>query len=278
MLVKLAYLHDVDATSLLMLRMLISLPFFIGLLIYFGRNDSNSFAQLKRHKWSIMLLGLMGYYIASLLDLVGLQYIDASLERIIIFIYPTFVIILSYLFLGQKAKFSQLIAILLAYLGIMIAFYGNMAINQGQQLALGGTFVIGSAFFYSIYLVGSQAIITKINSRVYNAAAMITACIAILVHNAVINGFNLLEFSMWVYIYAFLMAILATVLPSFLIVEGIKIIGANNSSIIGTIGPVATIVLATLLLGEHLNSTQIIGSALVIGGVLYLVMHKTKKT
>lgn len=255
-----------------------SLPFFIGLLIYFGRRDHNSFVQLKQHRSSIFLLGLMGYYIASFLDLVGLQYIDASLERIIIFIYPTFVIILSYLFLGQKAKLSQLIAILLAYLGIMIAFYGNMAVNEGQQLVLGGTLVIGSAFFYSIYLVGSQAIIAKMNSRVYNAAAMITACIAILIHNAIMNGFNLFEFSMWVYIYAMLMAILATVLPSFLIVEGIKIIGANNSSIIGTIGPVATIVLATLLLGEHLNSTQIIGSALVIAGVLYLVIHKTKKT
>ena len=113
-----------------------------------------------------MLLGLMGYYVASLLDLVGLQYIDASLERIIIFIYPTFVVILSYLFLGEKAKFSQLIAIILAYLGITIAFYGNMAINQEQQLVLGGALVIGSAFFYSLYLVGSQAIIAKMNSRV----------------------------------------------------------------------------------------------------------------
>lgn len=261
-----------------MLRMLIALPFFIGLLIHFGRQDNNSFVELKRHSGKIILLGLMGYYVASYLDLVGLQYIDASLERIIIFIYPTFVIILSYLFLGQKAKVSQLIAILLAYIGIMIAFYGNMAINQDQRLVLGGGLVIGSAFFYSIYLVGSHAMIAKMNSRVYNAAAMITACMAILIHNALINGFNLFDFTLWVYIYAFLMAILATVLPSFMIVEAIKIIGANNCSIIGTIGPVATIILATILLGEHLNMTQMLGSALVIVGVLYLIMHKTKKT
>ena len=257
--------------------MLMSLPFFIGLLIYFSSTENESIIQLKRHKWSIVLLGLMGYYVASLLDLVGLQYIDASLERIIIFIYPTFVVILSYLFLGEKAKFSQLIAIILAYLGITIAFYGNMAINQEQQLVLGGALVIGSAFFYSLYLVGSQAIIAKMNSRVYNAAAMTTACLAILIHNALINGFNLFDFSMWVYIYALMMAILATVLPSFLIVEGIKIIGANNNSIIGTIGPVATIILATMLLGEHLNGTQLIGSALVIAGVLYLVISKLKR-
>jgi len=220
----------------------------------------------------------MGYYIASYLDLVGLLYIDASLERIIIFIYPTFVIILSYLFLGQKAKMSQLIAILLAYLGITIAFYGNRSINQDQQLVLGGALVIGSAFFYSLYLVGSQAIISKMNSRVYNAAAMIVACLAILIHNALINGFNLLEFTMWVYLYALMMAVLATVLPSFFIVEGIKLIGANNSSIIGTTGPIATIILANIFLGEQLNLTQILGSAIVIAGVLFLVKNKTAKT
>ena len=183
---------------------------------------------------------------------------------------------MSYYFINQKTTLNQILAIVISYLGIVIAFYGNLSINPSPQLYSGTALVIGSAFFYSIYLVGSQATLGKMNSRIYNAAAMITACIAIIVHNSILNGLNLFNFSIEVYLYAILLAVFATVIPSFLIVEGIKIIGANNSSIIGTIGPVSTIILATLLLGEQLNNTQLIGSAIVILGVLYLVISKNR--
>jgi len=276
-LVKLAYQHDVDATSLLMLRMLFALPFFIGLLIYFKGITKQGIDRLSSYKWRIIILGLCGYYLASYLDLLGLEFIDASLERIIIFIYPTFVILLSYYFLKQSTTFNQILAIVISYIGIVIAFYGNLSINPSPQLYSGAVLVIGSAFFYSIYLVGSQSTLAKMNSRIYNAAAMITACLVILIHNSILNGFNVFDFSIEVYLYAILLALFATVIPSFLIVEGIKIIGANNSSIIGTIGPVSTIILATLLLGEHLNATQLFGSAVVILGVLYLILYRNKK-
>ena len=252
-LVKLAYQHNVDATPLLMLRMLFALPFFIGLLIYFKGISTQGVKQLSIYKWRIIILGLCGYYIASYLDLLGLEFIDASLERIIIFIYPTFVILLSYFFLNQKTTFNQILAIIISYLGIVIAFYGNLSINPSPELYSGAILVVGSAFFYSIYLVGSQSTLTKMNSRIYNAAAMIVACMAILIHNSLLNGFNFYDFSIEVYFYAMLLALIATVIPSFMIVEGIKIIGANNSSIIGTIGPVSTILLATALLGEQLK-------------------------
>lgn len=275
-LVKLAYKYDVDATSLLMLRMLFSLPFFIGLYLYFKRKSPESTVTLRSYKWHVIVLGLMGYYIASYLDLSGLQYIDASLERIILFLYPTLVVIISFIALKKPATTAQVIAIIITYIGIVLAYAGNYQVSDNPNQLHGSILIIGSAFFYAIYLVGSQQIITKVNSKMYNASAMITACLAILIHNALINGFNLFTFSVEVYIYALMIAMIATVIPSFLIVEAIKIIGANNSSIIGTIGPVSTITLAVLLLGERLSLTQIFGSLIVISGVLFLILNKNK--
>ena len=128
-LVKLAYQYDVDATSLLMLRMLFSLPFFIGLFFYFRGIFQESISILIEKKWHIIILGLMGYYIASFLDLTGLQYVDASLERIILFIYPTLVVIISFFALKVPASWTQVVAIIITYIGIIVAYLGLSLIH-----------------------------------------------------------------------------------------------------------------------------------------------------
>lgn len=276
-MVKLAYQHDIDTTSLLMLRMLFSLPFFLFIAIKSISKDHSLITQIKTNKIGLLTFGLLGYYIASYLDLEGLHFIDASLERIIIFIYPTLVVIISYVWLKQRVTLSQLVAIIICYLGIVIAYRGNLVVGSSDATLKGSLFVIGSALTYSIYLVGSQRMVTKMNSKIYNAVAMSIACFAIIIHNAITNGFNLFSFPYEIYMIALMIAAFATVIPSFLIVEGIKILGANTSSIIGSIGPISTIILAHFILGERINTTQWIGTLIVISGVMYILLSKNVK-
>jgi len=275
-LVKLAYQYDVDTVSLLMLRMLFSLPFFLVIGWISIRQAPDKAQTLVQHKWKVIILGLLGYYIASYLDLEGLHYIDASLERIILFIYPTLVVILSFMIYKIRIKRIQIAAILITYVGIIVAFRGNISGVDLTHTYRGAGLVLLSASSYSIYLVGTGDLSGRIGTKVYNSAAMAIAAIAIITHNHVIHGFNLLSFEREVYGYALLISILATVIPSYLIVEGIRIIGANNSSIIGSIGPVSTIIMAVILLGEQISLMQGIGSIIVILGVLLILYSKSK--
>jgi drug/metabolite transporter (DMT)-like permease len=275
-LVKLTYQYDIDTTSFQMLRMLFSLPFFLSVAINLLSRNKQNLPLLKTYKYQLLVYGLLGYYIASYLDLEGLQYINASLERIIMFIYPTVVAILSFFWLKKKITGIQVISIFVCYLGILIAYKGNLAIEDNDKIMRGSLFVLGSAITYSIYLVGSQQMVGKMDSRLYNSVAMCIACFSIIIHNALENGFNLFDFRWEIYGYAFLTATIGTVIPSYMIVAGIKIIGANRSSIIGTIGPISTIILATIFLNESIGMTQLIGTLIVIGGVLFLILSKSE--
>lgn len=272
-IVKLAYQYDIDSASLLMLRMLFALPFFIVIAGLSIKKQPKALQSLEK-PWLLVLMGIMGYYLASLFDLAGLQYVDAGLERIILFTYPTIVLLLSYFWLKEKITIQQVLAILITFIGIGIAFTGNVSIHDTNDTLKGTGLVLLAALTYAIYLVGSQKIVAQISSKLYNSLAMIIASFAILIHNSLINGWNLLNFAAPVYAYAFLMSVLSTIIPSFMIVEGIRIIGAKKSSIIGTIGPICTIVLAAVFLGETVNATQWIGTLVVIGGILFLMLKK----
>ena len=276
-LVKLAYQYDVDAVSLLMLRMLFSLPFFLVIGIVTLRKSKSSQTNLKKNIWKVTILGLLGYYLASYLDLEGLRYIDASLERIILFIYPTLVIVFSYLIYKVPIRRIQIIAIAIAYLGIFIAYRANTNVSQSAEIITGAIYVLGSAVAYSLYLVGTGDLSIKLGTKVYTSISMAIAGLAIILHNSLINGFNLFDFVPGVYIYAFLISIIGTVIPSYLIVEGIRRIGANNSSIIGSIGPISTIILAIIFLGEKISLIQGLGSVIVIVGVVLVILSKDPK-
>lgn len=276
-LVKLAYQYDIDAVSLLMLRMLFSLPFFLIIGLTSLRKNESSQVILKENIWKVAILGLLGYYIASYLDLEGLQYIDASLERIILFIYPTLVIIFSYLIYKIPIKRIQIVAIIITYVGIAIAYKANMSVSQNELIITGALFVLGSAVAYSLYLVGTGDLSIKLGTKIYTSISMSIAALAIIVHNSLVNGFNLFDFEYEVYFYALLISILSTVIPSYLIVEGIRRIGANNSSIIGSVGPISTIILAIIFLGEEISLIQGLGSVIVIVGVVLVILSKDPK-
>ena len=273
-LVKLAYNYDIDSVSLLNLRMLFALPIFVGIAIHKFSQDRTKVNLALEYKWSIILFGFLGYYIASLADLEGLKFIDASLERVIIFIYPTLVVLLSYFFLKKRITRVQLYAIIATYIGVVIALSGNMAVASSENFTRGILLVLLSAFTYAIYLIGSGMVAPKMGTRIYNSLSMTVAALAIIVHNALLHGFNILEFPWEVYLIAFLISTLSTVIPSFMIVEGIRILGASKTSIIGTIGPISTIILASFILQEDIHAIQWIGSILVIVSVVFVLVKK----
>ena len=272
--VKLAYQYDVDAVSLLMLRMAFSLPFFIVIGIIALRQMYPGGERPSFSLWKIALLGMTGYYVASYFDLEGLRFIDASLERIILFTYPTIVVLMNLFIYKERLSFIQSTAILIAYVGIVISFWGNLNVTDQELTIKGGVLVFISSIAYSAYLVGTGQVAPKVGSRIYNSIAMTFAALAIITHNFILHGFNLFDFHPAVYTYALLISIVSTVLPSYIIVEGIRIIGANNSSIIGSVGPISTITLAVIFLGEQINPTQALGSVIVILGVLLILLRK----
>ena len=272
--VKLAYRHDVDALSLLMLRMLFALPLFLVLGIWQNTSTEGGSEIIKRYKWRLIGLGLLGYYIASYFDLKGLELIDASLERMILFLYPTVVVFLSFLIYKVQIKRSQVIAICIGYLGMYLVFQGNAGSHASKSVLEGSLLVLISTITYSLYLVGTGELSKKLGSVIYNSITMTIAALAIIIHNTIFHGFNLFDFTPPVYLYALAISIISTVIPSYLIVEGIRIVGANHSSILGFVGPVSTIILAIVILGEQISAVQAVGSMVVFGAVVFTVIQK----
>lgn len=275
-LIKLAYEHEIDSLSLLGLRMLFSLPFFI-VILFFGKKNK-IITPIKKADWFKMAaVGITGFYGASYLDFIGLQYISASLERLILYVYPTLVLIISAVFLRKKITQIQLYALILTYMGIALIFSGKISPVGNTNILLGGTFVFFAALTYAMYLVGSGQLLPRIGTRRFTSYSMIAASIVVLSHNTFANGFNLLSYPTDIYFIALGMAVFATVLPTFMISEGIRIIGANNASILGAIGPVSTIVLAYFFLGERLYPIQWLGTLVVISGILLITLNKNKQ-
>lgn len=222
-----------------------------------------------------MFFGLIGYYLASYFDFVGLKYIKASLERIILFVYPTIVIVLNKLFFRQPITKIQVLAIFLSYLGIVFAFADEVNIS-GQNVYLGGFFVLLSAITYASYLVGSGWLIPKFGVIKFTAYAMLVSCFCVFIHFSFIWKMDLFTLPWQVYLLGFLIAFFATVIPSFLVSASIKIISSSNFAIVAGIGPISTIILASVFLNENLTLLQFFGALLVIIGIL-ITSKKAKK-
>ena len=271
-MVKMAYEYNVDALSLLLFRMLFALPFYLMVLWKLPRLPIDRLGS--RDYWFLLLFGFLGYYVSSYLDFLGLQYIKASLERIILFVYPTLILIISRIFLKVKITSWQVLAIGITYIGIVITFWEELGLTQSDQLWLGGGLVFMAAITYATYLVGSGWLIPKFGSVRFTAYAMIIACTCVIIHYGLFNETDIFSFRKEVYLLGIAMAILATVLPSFLVSEAIKHIGASNFGIIGSLGPISTIILANIFLDEKMTVIQIVGTVIVIGGVFILARKK----
>jgi drug/metabolite transporter (DMT)-like permease len=248
--------------------MIFSLPFY--LIAAFVTSNKKGNIRMSGRQWLyVVLLGLFGYYLSSLFDFLGLQYISAGLERLILFLYPTFAVLINVYFFKQKMSGGQKIALLLTYVGIAVAYYGELNIDMGNpDFYLGSFLVFICAVTYSIYIAGSGKIIPYIGSTKFTAFAMLAATAGIFIHFVIKGNINTLRFTPAVWQYGVLLAIVATVIPSFMLSVGLKRIGANNVAIISAIGPVSTIVQAHYFLGEKIFAEQVLGTSLVIAGVL----------
>lgn len=268
-LIKLAYGYGAHITPLILLtlRMLFSLPFFVTAIFVFERRCQ---APLTRNdKLHLLGLGIIGFYLAAYLDFVGLSYISASLERLILLLYPTLVVLLSALLFRRAISGGEVAALLISYLGIVIVFAQELTL-AGDDIMLGSAFIFGSALAYAIYLIGSGVMVKRIGAMRFTAYAMTIACVVTLIHFAVVFDSAIVALPREVYALALIMAIISTVIPAFLMNAGIHRIGANPASIISAMGPVMTLVLAYLFLDEKLTGAQLLGALLVMIGVLVI--------
>lgn len=222
------------------------------------------------------MIGVLGYYMASYLDFRGLSYISASLERLILFSYPVFVLLMSLLFLKKKITRAQILSILITYTGIAIIFYNRGGITAGdsKEIIIGTAFVFGSAFTYAGYLVATSSMVASVGSKRLTTYSLMVSCIAVIIHYGVSQPFDLFSYPIPVYLLSFGMAVFATVIPSFLINEAIKRIGAPTVAIIGSLGPVSTITLSMIFLGEMLTPVQFLGAFVIISGVVFITRNK----
>ncbi|HEX5024404.1 MAG TPA: DMT family transporter [Agriterribacter sp.] len=276
-IVKLAFKYtDMDALSLLALRMLFSLPFYMG--AAWMASSAKDAVPLTRRQWvAIICLGLFGYYLSSLFDFVGLQYVTAGLERLILFLYPTFAVLMNAIVFKQGVNRLQKIALLLTYSGIAIAYLGELRIDIDNPHFLWGSFLIFlCSITFAMYITGSGRIIPKIGATRFTAYAMLASTAGIFVHFALAGTMPPGGFSSVHWQYGLVLALMATVLPSFMVSAGMKRIGSNNVAIISAIGPVSTIVQAYFILGEPFFKEQLIGTVLVVAGVLLIGWKQPK--
>lgn len=269
-LIKLAYAADgqLDAITLLALRMLFALPMFLIAAVWHQKKSAEP--ALDKKQWGIVIiLGLMGYYIASYLDFLGLQTISAGLERLIIFSYPTFVVLFSALYYRRALTASVMIALGLSYIGILLVFIESLSLTS-TNIVLGSAYVLSSALIFSVFVMGSGVMVHRIGSVRFTAYTMTVASIATLTHFAFHHDLvrTISTIPLDVYVLSLIMAIFATVLPSFLMNNGIKKVGASSAAILSSVGPIITLALANSLLQETITNTQLLGTFFVLAGGL----------
>jgi drug/metabolite transporter (DMT)-like permease len=273
-IIKLAYRHGVDAVTLLTLRMIFSAPLF-AILAWWAVRDPAVTSLSGPDLRAVLALGLVGYYLASYFDFLGLQYITAALERLLLFIHPTFVLIISAMMFGRRITQRDVVAVVLSYLGIGLVF-GNDVLTQPGNVVLGSFWVLLSALFYAAYLIGSGRLVGRVGSLRFASYAGLVSCAGVIVHYLVVTADvrSILAQAAPVYWLAILMAVASTVLPIVLMSEGIRRIGASHASIIASVGPIATIFLGFAFLGEAITAIQLAGAGLVLAGVLAISMPR----
>jgi drug/metabolite transporter (DMT)-like permease len=265
-LIKLMYREGVDVFHVIALRMALALPFYLATLWYLYRQKNE--VRLTLRDWLVVSsLGILSYYISSMLDFWGLQYVTASVERLILYTYPTLILLFSACFLHKKITLVQYIAVGLTYVGVAIAFVAEQGLGHQQNFVLGATLIFLCAVTYAVYVVLTGEYVHRIGSVKFTAYAVIAATVPALVQSFIRDGLGAFDHTPAIYGMGFCMAVIATVMPTFMIVEGIRRVGAGNAGIFGFIGPVSTIVMAYFLLDEPITTLQLLGTAVVLAGV-----------
>ena len=262
-IVKLAYRHGVDAVTLIMYRMLFALPIFAVMAWWASRGK----APLTRKDWlGVLGLGLTGYYLASFLDFAGLAYISASLERLILYLNPTLVVMLGWVLYRRSITWGQAVGMLISYCGVVLVF-GHEANLQGTNAAWGTLLVFLSAVSYAIYLVYSGEMVRRLGSLRLVGLATTVACLLCLLQFVVLRPFSAAVVAPEVIWLSILNATLCTAAPVLMVMMAIERVGAGMTAQTGMVGPLSTILMGVWILGEPFTVWVAAGTALVITGI-----------
>ncbi|MDQ1813916.1 DMT family transporter [Massilia sp. CCM 9210] len=272
-LAKLMYRYQVDAVTVIAFRMLFSLPVFAAVALWKMRTEA---PLSPADRWRLVFLGVIGYYLSSYLDFLGLQFISVGLERLILFLTPTFVLLITSVFLKRHISRIEWLALLVSYCGIVLVFVHDLHGGAGStgRTSVGALLVLGSALSYAVYLLMSGEMVRRIGSLRLVAYAMCVSSVVCIGQFFVLRPVSMLVQPAAVYWYSLANGIFCTVLPVFMTMVAVQRIGASTASQAGMIGPVSTLFLGALVLGEPITAVQVGGTAMVLAGIYMLSKKK----
>ncbi|MEX5744875.1 DMT family transporter [Massilia sp. X63] len=271
---KLLYRYHIDAVSLIAFRMLFSLPVFAAVALWKMRTEP---PLGKQDRWRIVVLGLLGYYLSSYLDFLGLQHISVGLERLILFLTPTFVLLANVAIFKRRVRPVEWAALGLAYCGIVLVFVHDLAGGSGStrgSIFVGSLLVLGSAISYAVYLLGTGEMVRRIGSLRLVAYAMCVSSVACIAQFFLLRPASMLVQPAEVYWLSLVNGVFCTIFPVFMTMAAVQRIGAATASQAGMIGPVSTLFLGALVLGEPITGVQLAGTGLVLVGIYALSLKK----
>jgi drug/metabolite transporter (DMT)-like permease len=271
-LIKLSYAaHPVSPITLLFLRMALSLPFFLAIAWWLRKAEP----RLSARDWvAVASLGFLGYYAASFLDFIGLQWVGAGVGRLILYLFPTLVVLLSFFFLKKTPGIRQVLALVLSYAGIALVLSNQIA-AENRLFALGAALVFASALCYAVYLVAGSQMVRRVGSMRFTAYSTVVATVPAVLQFVLLEPMSALDLPAQVWGYAVVLATVSTVLPLFLQAEALNRIGANHFALLGAVGPVSVAVTSALGLDEPFTWVQALGGLLVILGVLLVSLKRS---
>ena len=267
---KLLYRHHLDAVTVIAFRMLFSVPFFAIMAWWHMRRGS---PLSSKDRWRILYLGFAGYYLSSMFDFLGLQFITAGLERLILFLTPSFVLLISSKILHKRISKLEWLALATSYGGIVLVFVHDLK-QGGTNVVLGAALVLGAAMAYSVYLILSGELVNRIGSLRLVSYAMCVSSVCCIGQFFILRPASLLVQPMPVYGLSLINAVFCTIFPVIMTMVAVKRIGASTASQAGMIGPVSTLFLGAWLLGEPITGWQLAGTALVLCGIYLLTQKK----
>jgi drug/metabolite transporter (DMT)-like permease len=267
--IKLAYAHGVSTEMLLSLRMLVALPVYLVILVTLLRREDKLRALLTpRIVLASMAVGILGYYLSSYLDFLGLNHVSAQYERLVLFTYPFFVLLFGVWFFGDRMLWGVVPAMLVSYSGLLVIFGWNLAINP-DGLVLGTLLVLGSAITFALYQHLAKRQMLVLGAGLFTCIGMSTAAVCAIAQNLIITGpVSYLTLTPQIWGYGLALGVLGTVLPSFLMNAGMARIGARATSSTAAFGPIVTIVIAVIVLSEPFTLFHALGTGLVLCGSL----------
>ena len=274
-IIKLAYRHGADATTLIALRMLVALPFFVVTAWYTRQGEPGQPSPWRKgDAWRIIALGLLGYYAASYLDFLGLKYISAGLERVILYLSPTVVLLLSVIYLRKKIGAVEYLALAVSYCGVLFVFWHDVSLAS-DNTALGAALVFAAAICYAVYLTAGGEMVRRLGSIRMTSWASLVSCIACISQGLLVDANALLTQQLPVYGLSVFNGVFCTVLPVFMTMMAVERVGSTVASQTSMLGPISTVFFAAWFLQEPITAYQMIGTVTVVAGVFILTMKKT---